>query len=119
LGELTERNLARVRSRRRDQRSPISVPDAETIIASARRSEAEFTYLVPGNARPVLVLNKPPVAHHQEVTGLRVLRFSALGAAEQQPSTRAPTSEPWRSRRAALAPTGRCRPATGPTASAR
>lgn len=67
-----------------EQQSPVVVPDAETVLASARRGEAEFTYLVPGKARPVLLLNEPPSAHHQEVTGLRLLRLSKLAPAEQE-----------------------------------
>jgi hypothetical protein len=66
------------------QQAPISVPDAETIIASAHRGESEFTYLVPGKARPVLLLNDPPSTYHQEVTGLRLLRLSKLGPTEQE-----------------------------------
>jgi len=64
--------------------APIEVPDTSTIIASAKqRGDAEFTYLVPGKARPVLILSEPPTAHHREVTALRLLRFSKLAADEQ------------------------------------
>ena len=60
------------------------MPDAATLIASAKKGgEAEFTYLVPGKARPVLILNDPPAAHHQEVTALRLLRLSKLSPDEQ------------------------------------
>ena len=61
------------------------VPDAAPLIASARqRGDAEFTYLVPGKARPVLILNDPPAEHHQEITGLRLLRLSKIPDAERQ-----------------------------------
>jgi hypothetical protein len=67
-----------------EKQAPVTVPDAATIIASARRGEAEFTYLVPGEARPVLLLSDPPAEHHQEVTALRLLRLSKLDAASQE-----------------------------------
>lgn len=64
---------------------PLTVPDAETIIASARHGgDAELTYLVPGKARPVLILNDPPAEHHQEVTGLRLLRLSRIDSRDQE-----------------------------------
>ncbi len=64
--------------------APLTVAKAETIIDSARKGEAEFTYLVPGKARPVLVLSEPPSAHHQEVTALRLLRLAKLDANKQE-----------------------------------
>jgi hypothetical protein len=64
-------------------REPFTVPDAATIIASAKRGDPEFTYLVPGKARPVLVLTEPPSSHYQEVTALRLLRLSKLGPDDQ------------------------------------
>jgi hypothetical protein len=64
--------------------APIDVRDTNTIIASAKRGgDSEFTYLVSGKARPVLVLNEPPAAHHREITALRLLRFSKLTDDEQ------------------------------------
>jgi hypothetical protein len=64
--------------------APIPVSDPATLVASARQGgDSEFTYLVPGKARPVLVLSEPPSAHHQELTALRLLRLSKVGAAEQ------------------------------------
>ena len=63
---------------------PITVTDADTVIAAARRGgDAELSYIVPGKARPVLLLNDPPAAHHQEVTALRLLRLSKLTTDEQ------------------------------------
>lgn len=63
---------------------PVTVPAADTVIAAARRGgDAELSYIVPGKARPVLVLTDPPGAHHREVTALRLLRLSRLTPAEQ------------------------------------
>lgn len=64
---------------------PIVVPDADTLIDAARRgADAELSYIVPGKARPVLLLNDPPAAHHREVTALRLLRLSRLSPDEQE-----------------------------------
>ncbi len=68
-----------------EDHAPFNIPDAATIVASARGGgDVEFTYLVPGKARPVLVLNDPPAQHHQEVTALRLLRFSKLDVKSQR-----------------------------------
>ncbi len=48
-----------------------------------RGVDAEFTYLTPGKARPVLILNNPPTRLHNEVTALRLVRFSKLHPDEQ------------------------------------
>lgn len=65
------------------------VPDAATLITSAQtRADAEFTYLVPGKARPVLILNDPPAEQHQEITALRLLRFSKVGDAARHEQIR-------------------------------
>ncbi len=64
---------------------PLTIPDTSAIIASARRGgDAEFTYLVPGKARPVLILNDPPAEHHQEITALRLLRLSKIDARQRE-----------------------------------
>ena len=65
---------------------PVTVPDADTVISAARREgDAELlSYIVPGKAQPVLVLDDPPGAHHREVTALRLLRFANLSPDEQQ-----------------------------------
>ena len=64
---------------------PIVVSDADTVIGAARGGgDAELSYIVPGKARPVLILNDPPAAHHREVTALRLLRLSKLPPDEQQ-----------------------------------
>ena len=64
---------------------PIIVRDADTLIDAARHGgDAEFSYIVPGKTRPVLLLSDPPADHHREVTALRLLRFSNLSLDEQQ-----------------------------------
>lgn len=68
---------------------PVSIPDVATLLASARRGgDAEFSYLVPGKVRPVLILNDPPSEHHQEVTALRLLRLSKLADPARQEEVR-------------------------------
>jgi len=68
-----------------EQHAPIVVGSADEIIAAARKrgADAELTYLVPGKARPVLILSEPPTAYHQEVTALRLLRLAKLDQEEQ------------------------------------
>lgn len=64
---------------------PIIVPDADIVINAARSGgDAEFSYIVPGKARPVLLLNDPPATHPREVAALRLLRLSKLSSGEQQ-----------------------------------
>lgn len=64
---------------------PVVVPDADAVIrATQHGGHAEFSYIVPGKARPVLLLNDPPATHHREVTALRLLRLSKLSSGEQQ-----------------------------------
>jgi hypothetical protein len=66
-------------------REPYLVEDVEQLIrASRKHGDADLTYLVPGKARPVLILNNPPRAEHQEVTALRLLRFSKIVDISQQ-----------------------------------
>ena len=64
---------------------PIVVEDVEAILAGTKKpgGDVELTYLVPGKARPVLILNEPQSVHHQDVTALRLLRLSKLGKEEQ------------------------------------
>lgn len=68
-----------------EDHAPIVVPSADTIIASAKQAggEAELTYLVPGKARPVLILSEPPSDELREVPALRLVRLSKLSADEQ------------------------------------
>lgn len=69
-----------------ERRAPITVDDADTIVAGAKShgGDAELTYLVPGKARPVLLLSEPPSAHHQELTALRLLQLSKLAPEERE-----------------------------------
>lgn len=65
--------------------SPVVVADADTIVEAARRGgDAELSYIVPGKARPVLLLSDPPGDHHREVAALRLLSLAKLTPAEQQ-----------------------------------
>ena len=60
--------------------APIQVHEPTQIFRAARRGgDAEFTYLVPGKARPVLILSEPTVHLHRELTALRLVRLSKLG----------------------------------------
>ena len=62
-----------------EEHAPITSPQADVIIAGALKGgDAELTYLVPGKARPVLILTECPSEHHREVTALRLLRLSRL-----------------------------------------
>jgi hypothetical protein len=64
---------------------PIVVPDVEQLVESGKRhGDAEFTYLVTGKARPILVLSEPTSSLHDEVTGLRLLRLSKLSDEDQR-----------------------------------
>ena len=64
---------------------PVIVPAADTVIDAARRGgDAELSYIVPGKARPVLILSDPPASHHREVTALRLLRLSKLVPDDRQ-----------------------------------
>ena len=65
--------------------TPIVVTDVDTVIDAARGGgDAELSYIVPGKACLVLVLNEPRADHHREVTALRLLRISKLSADEQR-----------------------------------
>ena len=64
---------------------PVAVADPDTVVNAARSGgHAELSYIVPGKARPVLILNDPPAEHHREVTALRLLRLSKLEPSEQE-----------------------------------
>jgi hypothetical protein len=54
------------------------------INAAIKGGDAQLSYIVAGKARPVLLLNDPPGAHHREVTGLRLLRLPRLSPREQE-----------------------------------
>jgi hypothetical protein len=64
---------------------PIVVSDADVVIGAAKRGgDAELSYVVPGKARPVLLLTDVPAAHHREITALRLLRLTTLSADERR-----------------------------------
>lgn len=67
-----------------EQRGPVDLADAGKLIAAARKgSDSEFTFLVPGKARPVLVVSDRLDPRLEEVLALRLLRIGALGARER------------------------------------
>lgn len=68
-----------------EQHPPITIGAADDLVRAARRrGDADLTFLVPGKARPVLILSDPPTGQHREVVGLRLLRFSKLEPEEQE-----------------------------------
>jgi hypothetical protein len=68
----------------RDQ-APVEVDDAGKLIAAARRGQdAEFTFLVPGKTRPVLVVSDRLDERLGELIALRLLRLGGLGAKERE-----------------------------------
>jgi len=70
-------------------REPYTVEDPEQLIGAARvGGDAEFTYLVRAKARPVLILNNPARSEWQEVTALRLMRFSKIADPEKQERVR-------------------------------
>lgn len=65
--------------------APIDVEDPGKLIAAARRgSDTEFTFLVPGKARPVLVVSDRADERLGELIALRLLRLSALTDRERE-----------------------------------
>jgi hypothetical protein len=65
--------------------APIEVPDAGKLIAAARRgSDSEFTFLVPGKARPALIVSDQIDARLGELLALRLLRMTELDTREQE-----------------------------------
>ena len=66
------------------RRAPVDVPQADKLIAAARRgADTEFTFLVPGKARPVLIVSDQLDPRLGELLGLRLLRLKKLDAREQ------------------------------------
>lgn len=62
----------------------IEISRASKLISAARKgSNAEFTFLVPGKARPVLVVSDRADPRLREVLALRLLRLSTLDREEQ------------------------------------
>jgi hypothetical protein len=68
---------------------PYEIKDPEQVIDAARRGgDPEFTYLVTAKARPLLFLNNPARSEWQEVTALRLLRFSKIADPARQQRVR-------------------------------
>jgi hypothetical protein len=57
---------------------PIDVVDIGPLIKAGLGGESEFTFLVPGKARPVLVVSDSYDERVSELLALRLLRFSKL-----------------------------------------
>ncbi|HTE63697.1 MAG TPA: hypothetical protein VK631_25290 [Solirubrobacteraceae bacterium] len=67
------------------EQGPFDVPDAGRLIAAAKKGgDQQFTYLVPGKVRPVLVLSDAHDEDLGEYLALRLSRFGKLTAEEQQ-----------------------------------
>lgn len=68
-----------------EDRAPVEVEEPGRLIAAARKgSDSEFTFLVPGKARPVLVVSDRADARLGELLALRLLRFGALTPRERE-----------------------------------
>jgi hypothetical protein len=66
------------------RRAPVELPRAEKLIAAARRgADSEFTFLVAGKARPVLVISDHTDPRQSELLALRLARISGLDAQEK------------------------------------
>lgn len=64
--------------------APVEVPQADKLIAAARRgADAEFRFLAPGKARPVLIVSDQLDPRLGELLALRLLRLTKLDAREQ------------------------------------
>jgi hypothetical protein len=64
---------------------PVDVTDVDKLIAAARKgSDSEFTFLVPGKARPVLVVSDRLDERLGELIALRLLRLGALTPNERE-----------------------------------
>jgi hypothetical protein len=65
--------------------APIEVRRADELVATARKGgDTEFTFLVPGKARPVLIVSDRRDPHLEELLALRLIRLSKLSEAEQE-----------------------------------
>jgi hypothetical protein len=65
--------------------APIEVPDPAKLVAAAKKGgDAEFTYLVSGKARPLLILSDAQDQSLGELLALRLARFSKFTDAEQE-----------------------------------
>jgi len=64
---------------------PVEVSEVGKLTRAARNgSDSEFTFLVPGKARPVLVVSDRLDARLGELIALRLLRLGALGPSERE-----------------------------------
>lgn len=62
-----------------EDHAPVEVEAPGRLVAAARKgSDSEFTFLVPGKARPVLVVSDRADERLGELLALRLLRLSAL-----------------------------------------
>jgi hypothetical protein len=57
---------------------PLELRDATPLFAAARKADSEFTFLVRGKARPVLVLADRPDPRVEEYLALRLVRLGEL-----------------------------------------
>jgi hypothetical protein len=62
---------------------PLELPSAAPLFAAAEKAESEFSFLVRGKARPVLVLASMPDPRIDEYVGLRLVRLSRLSPQTQ------------------------------------
>lgn len=68
-----------------EDHAPVEVDEPGKLIAAARGgSDSEFTFLVPGKARPVLVVSDRVDERLGELIALRLLRLGALTARERE-----------------------------------
>lgn len=60
-------------------REPYEIADVEQLVGASRQGgDAEFTYLIPAKARPVLILDDPERSEWQQVVALRLRRLSSI-----------------------------------------
>lgn len=66
------------------EHEPIGIADAAKLVTAAKQGkDAQFTFLVPGKVRPVLVLSDAHHADLGELLALRLVRSSKLESAER------------------------------------
>lgn len=67
-----------------EERAPITLPDAARLVeAAGHGDDAQFTFLVPGKARPVLIVSDAQHDSLRELLALRLLRLSKIDEAER------------------------------------
>jgi hypothetical protein len=67
-----------------EDHAPVLVDEPGKLIAAARKgADSEFSFLVPGKARPVLVVSDRADERLGELIALRLLRFGALSPRER------------------------------------